>query len=598
MAKDQKTLKDTENMILKLLDETTTEQILDEDKLIDILSDSKVKSTEINARMEQAKIVEVEVNETRALYIPVAVRGSILYFVIADLARINFMYQNSLDYIKQLFKRAIAESPAAPTIEERLTILIDRITKILYTNVSRGLFEADKLIYSMLIAASIKRQRGELDVGIWNAFLRGPTVMTDAEKEAQPKKPSDQITELIWDTLYSAEIRCNGGLKPSEDGTVPGVCQHVKDNLILWEEWGNTENPYSEPVPGEYEKRLSNFDKLILVRVFRSEKVTESISQYIIREMEQFFVEPPSTQMSVLFEDLSNFIPMIFVLSKGADPTQSLFKFAQDRGMENDAIRVISLGQGQGEKASRYITEATEDGGWVLLQNCHLARFWMGELEKFVLGFPEKRETMHPDFRLFLSSMPADYFPVSVLQNSLKLTTEPPRGLKANLKRCYANYSQEFMDCVPGKPQVWRKLVFNFSFFHALIQERRKFGPLGWNIRYEFNDSDLETSNIMLKGFLESQDDIPWDAILWVTGFINYGGRITDANDLHLNMTTLERFCSDKSLNDSYRYQPGNQIYYAPPDGKVEVYQQYINQLPLVDPPEIFGLHANANIAQ
>jgi hypothetical protein len=52
MAKDQKTLKDTENMILKLLDETTTEQILDEDKLIDILSDSKVKSNEINGRME------------------------------------------------------------------------------------------------------------------------------------------------------------------------------------------------------------------------------------------------------------------------------------------------------------------------------------------------------------------------------------------------------------------------------------------------------------------------------------------------------------------------------------------------------------------
>ena len=61
--------------------------------------------------------------------------------------------------------------------------------KILYTNVSRGLFEADKLIYSMLIAASIKRQKGELDLGIWNAFLRGPTVMTDEEKNAQPKRP-------------------------------------------------------------------------------------------------------------------------------------------------------------------------------------------------------------------------------------------------------------------------------------------------------------------------------------------------------------------------------------------------------------------------
>jgi len=89
--------------------------------------------------------------------VPVAVRGSILYFVIADLAGINFMYQNSLDYVKQLFKRAIAESPAAETIEERLDVLIDRITKILYTNVSRGLFEADKLIYSMLIALAIKK---------------------------------------------------------------------------------------------------------------------------------------------------------------------------------------------------------------------------------------------------------------------------------------------------------------------------------------------------------------------------------------------------------------------------------------------------------
>ena len=47
-----------------------------------------------------------------------------------------------------------------------------------------------------------------------------------------------------------------------------------------------TDNPYSEPVPGDYEKKLSNFDKLIMIRVLRSEKVTESISQYIIREME------------------------------------------------------------------------------------------------------------------------------------------------------------------------------------------------------------------------------------------------------------------------------------------------------------------------
>lgn len=65
----------------------------------------------------------------------------------------------------------------------------------------------------------------------------------------------------------------------------------------------------------------------------------------------------------------------------------------------------------------------------------------MSSLEEFVLDFAERKDEIHQDFRLFLTSMPASYFPVTVLQNSLKLTTEPPRGLKANLKRCFANYN-------------------------------------------------------------------------------------------------------------------------------------------------------------
>jgi dynein heavy chain len=77
-----------------------------------------------------------------------------------------------------------------------------------------------------------------------------------------------------------------------------------------------------------------------------------------------------------------------------------------------------------------------------MLQNCHLAETWMPTLEKIVLAFSENKETIHEDFRLFLTSMPADYFPVSVLQNSVKVTTEPPRGMKANLQRTYSTMSQ------------------------------------------------------------------------------------------------------------------------------------------------------------
>lgn len=83
------------------------------------------------------------------------------------------------------------------------------------------------------------------------------------------------------------------------------------------------------------------------------------------------------------------------------------------------------------------IKRKCEDGGWVLLQNCHLSREFAGILEKIVIEFENEKDEIHPEFRLFLTSMPVDFFPVSVLQNGVKLTTEPPRGIKANLKRSF-----------------------------------------------------------------------------------------------------------------------------------------------------------------
>lgn len=91
------------------------------------------------------------------------------------------------------------------------------------------------------------------------------------------------------------------------------------------------------------------------------------------------------------------------------------------------------------------------------------------------------------------------------------------------MKRSYAELNDNVFDTCK-RPEQLKKLIFGLSFFHAVIQERRKFGPLGFNIRYEFNDSDLETSITMLKLFLEEQEDIPWDALTYVTGHINYGG--------------------------------------------------------------------------
>eukprot|EP01017_Pseudomicrothorax_dubius_P032020 TRINITY_DN4149_c0_g1_i2.p1 TRINITY_DN4149_c0_g1~~TRINITY_DN4149_c0_g1_i2.p1 ORF type:complete len:516 (+),score=137.71 TRINITY_DN4149_c0_g1_i2:106-1548(+) len=156
--------------------------------------------------------------------------------------------------------------------------------------------------------------------------------------------------------------------------------------------------------------------------------------------------------------------------------------------------------------------------------------------------------------------------------------------------------TQEKLDSCVSKPDEWRKLLFSLSFFHAVVQERRKFGPLGWNIRYEFNDSDLETSITMMKNMLEEHAEIPWDALRFMTGEINYGGRVTDEWDRRALMTILSRFCNETIVADGYKLTD-NGKYRIPVENRIEAFRDYVLALPEYETPDIFGMNANANIA-
>lgn len=94
----------------------------------------------------------------------------------------------------------------------------------------------------------------------------------------------------------------------------------------------------------------------------------------------------------------------------------------------------------------------------------------MGALEKRIEGFedPELQATFNTTFRLILTSMPCDYFPVAVLQNGVKLTTEPPKGLKSNMFKSYSEMPEEYFEgCEKVGP--WKKLLYSLAFFHGVV---------------------------------------------------------------------------------------------------------------------------------
>merc|ERR1719502_1551670 len=286
-----------------------------------------------------------------------------------------------------------------------------------------------------------------------------------------------------------------------------------------------------------------------------------------------------------------------------------LYKLADAVGF-SDKLHAISMGQDQGDIAYNAILEAQDKGTWVCLQNCHLCVSWMPTLERVCEELSPDR--VHANFRLWLTSEPSPHFPPFVLQNGVKMTNEPPKGMRANLMGSYHSIDASFFDGCTN-PVPFKKLLFGLCFFHATVRERSKFGSLGFNISYVFSSADLRISMDQLRIFLDELEpignapiEIPYAALRYLVGECNYGGRVTDSMDRRCLVNILSDFYDTSIVNErEHRFSPSGMYFVPAPEdgaeadegGRLEDYTAYIRSLPHTEGPEVFGLHDNANIS-
>ncbi|CAK9798189.1 Dynein axonemal heavy chain 6 [Anthophora quadrimaculata] len=581
---DKGQLQSIEDRILTLL-YGAGDDILDNEDLIETLNDSKETSAIIATRLVESEATEEKISVAREKYRSVANRGSVLYFVVANLANIDPMYQFSLKYFSQVFNAVIETTEKEDNLQQRLRTLLNEITLAIYTNVARGLFEKHKLVYSFMLNIAIHMNEDIVTKAQWNFMLRGPTKITSQEE--MPDYPTLSIQ--TWNSINYLASTFEKFKNILDD-----AFKKINVTLGYFTEEINIIPTNNRIATYNWDTLLTDIEKLMLLKALKEEKLIFAITAYVAQNLGQKFVESPMAALQLLFADTSNKIPLVFILTTGSDPFSGFQKFAYEMGF-SDKYDSISLGQGQGPVAEGHLRTGTIEGRWVFLQNCHLATSWMLNMEQLVTEIAEQPEgVIHADFRLFLSSMPSTAFPVSVLQNSVKVTNEPPKGLKANIKRALYELEEEFFE-YHHLGENWRRIIFGICFFHAIIQERKKFGPLGWNILYEFNDSDRECCLLNLKLFCV-HDEIPWNALIYTTGEITYGGRVTDSWDLRCMKTILDMFVSPKTLSPDYVYSPSGK-YYCPVYTTLQKYKDFVETFPIIDDPEIFGMHENANIS-
>ncbi|XP_069810836.1 dynein axonemal heavy chain 14 isoform X3 [Dendropsophus ebraccatus] len=691
IASDLSTLRGLEEQSLTLLQKTQG-HLLDDDDLISTLQKSKLTAKDVLKRMRDSGKTEATIEAARCIYLPVARRGAVLYFVVADLIHLNYMYQFSLQWFHQLFVEAMKVSttsksqipltssgiirPLSRQRKEReekeeekredtqryLHNICNTLTRSVYKIVSTALLMEHRLCFAFMLTVNIMKNSNDQDESASPGFLPQPeweffvhslllsnvmkkrvSTENDGLAATSPLQHSPENIDKKEQDEAGAKDEILGFRIPEglSDGTwwqcqymsqymeaFSALCQSLSSNTQQWKHFREAEELYdqlskpytseevghqldpgfaadqetSEPVTVFNWETLTSFQKLLLIKVLRPECLVSGVRKFIAEKMGAEYVLSHPMNLKQALDVSGPSSPLIFILSAGSDPTDQLERLALETHGSTLHLDMISLGRGQGVKAEELITKARRlKGRWVFLQNCHLAASFMPRLREIVDGFDQQDGSIDSQFRLWLSSKSEESFPVSILQKGFKMAVEPPMGLKGKLLQTFDSsgsglITEKIFEKENGGP-TWKRLLFSLCLFNAVINERRKYGALGWNIPYDFTPSDLEVSVQMLEMLTDNHREIPWTALRYLTGEVVYGGRVTDFWDRRCLLSILDNFYTPALLQEDYSFS-ADQVYHPlSEDATLQDCRDYITSLPDTDNPEIFGMHPNAERA-
>ncbi|KAF8561859.1 hypothetical protein P879_08626, partial [Paragonimus westermani] len=612
-----------ENLLNRLV--SCKGSLVDDMNLIEMLQNTKNTAQTVAKQLVQAAEAESEIEQAREEYRTIAVRGSVMFFLLSDLATVNRMYQYGLPQFIKLFDDSLIHSEPASSIQRRIARILTYMTVSVWQFATRSLFKRDRLIFTLMLAIRLHQKSGTIRHEELDVLIKAGSSYTLNDC---PPKPGRWIPDAVWMNLKAL----------SKLPVFSDIMQHIAVHERLWRNWYEKDSPEESPTPSPYGSDLTPFTRLLLIRCLCLDRFPAQARRFISDALGETFAEDVLLQPEKLLQHATSWTPILNLLSTGADPTLLIEQLARKK---STALHIVAMGQGQEVLAKQAISLAKLEGSWVLLQNCHLSLEYMQELYA-VLNESVPRNTLlsgvltrvtsvgstngsvhsqitsptasaalntisgnpsvstQDSFRLWMTTEEHERFPVNLLQTAVKFTNEPPEGIKASLLRTYADITQDCLDaCISAE---WKVMLYTLALLHCTLQERRKYGSLGWAIPYDFTQTDFTASMQIVQNHIDyveftkrnhKTSGIDWKCIQYMIADIQYGGRVTDDFDLRLLNTLTKKFYHEQMFAPEFEVAPN---YRVPRLATVAQYEAFIQSLPVRDSPEAFHLHANADI--
>ncbi|XP_050730386.1 dynein axonemal heavy chain 7-like [Eriocheir sinensis] len=637
MSSYQRALQATEERILHTLS-SVQGNILESEEAILILQQTKQMSNEIKRKQEQCAETEAALLECCRQYEAVSRPAAALYMTLASLTALSHMYQYSLSWYITLYIFIIDNTGKSSVLERRLGLLREALVGGVQRAVVRGLATPHHLPFTLLVA--FHTLRGEGGVSIQEeAALYHLVAQSTSTAPAHPVWLPPPLLHA-WPALHYLM-------------TLP-VFHDLEESLREQSEaWVRLVESQGLPEKSVFPRPwhlLPPLPWLLLVSALRKDKVTWAVKTTVAEVMGSQYVVPPPLALGELLQlpaptkgpappppPTRHPPPLLLVTSAGVDPLEEV----RVLGMP---FTSVSLGQGQSRVAEEAVRVGVEEGGWVVLQNLHHALDWLPSLANTIsrlynppstpsasttsgtttaaapthtrpaAASAAAATTLHPSFRLILTTEPTPKFPASLLRVVEKVwvdcPADPCHALHQNFQTLFRHAAHiHFTDEEEEEEAATWGLLHGLAVFHTVVSERGRHGHLAWTNPPAFTSADLVlTVNIVTSSIDEGQE-LDLESLEYLVGRVIYGGRVLRTEDQRVISSILREVLSlslgRPALEEPPQPVPGEELecrglagLFPEVLGKVEDVQDFLVTVTGLEDPEIFGLPAGVQRLQ
>eukprot|EP00899_Mesostigma_viride_P009994 jgi/Mesvir1/18997/Mv18956-RA.1 len=627
-AEHRRELLELENKILDSLGAAKSSIIGEDDQgLIEVIGESQKMTRKIEAQLRETALAEARLAEARLEYRAVAEHIVVIYFCVADMLQVHPLYHFHLSWFVSVCRHALLSRRKAEgfvgNVSEHARALCAKITTSVVSRVSNSLFAKHHLLFTFLIALRLMDLKGNLDQEALRLLLSSHSARPDKDwRSPWPSPPWLEPDSREW------YLVC----RLSSISRFSGLAQDMLEKESDWRMW--VTGVGERVLPGRWGS-LPRWEQMVIGACLLQDKVISSVQRFVGDQLGERLLTVAAGDIKMGLVDASNATPLLCIHAPALPVKKEITNAATVLGHDK-RLRFAVMGTEKVAVIEKKVAEAAEKGQWLVVDNIHQAgTLWLTQLFPVLL---ESLPARHDDFRLILCTTvgSATTIPFNVIQHCVKVILEEPQGVKATIQWVLSQMPDSDADGELKDKKVNRQMLYQLCVFHALVRERRKFGPIGWVLPYAFTHSDFQVSLEQIKKFIDpapgfaphaagtattsgqrapvrSLLQVPdvlssgragesplgrplrcMEMLLHMLDLVAYGAHVSTEADIQLMHVLLkDLFPIDGSVPQLVT-QGG--IHLVPPaDASFVQFKKLVHSLPVHDEPEIMGLSASSD---